>query len=91
LGRHQTTRKVSGAEALASESRRPNDTKSLFYEDDDEALPLLAEEIAKIPALLDVDLDEVAAAPSLNAEESGVTSYEIEDVRDVVTEVEPRC
>lgn len=32
---------------------RPRDTKALHYEDEDEVLPLLAEEIAKIPALLD--------------------------------------
>lgn len=31
----------------------PTDTKALHYEDEDEVLPLLAEEIAKIPALLD--------------------------------------
>lgn len=32
---------------------RPTDATSLYYVDEDQALPLLAEEIEKIPALLD--------------------------------------
>jgi integrase len=42
---------------------RPKDTKSLYYEDEDQALPLLAEEIAKIPALL----DDAVSAPGTSS------------------------
>jgi hypothetical protein len=41
---------------------RPKDTKAMHYEDEDVLLPLLVEEINKIPALLDIN-DLAAATP----------------------------
>jgi hypothetical protein len=61
---------------ISSEARdrllghRPKDTKSLYYEDPDQALPLLAEEIAKIPALLD-DVVVAEASPDTTSNDDG--------------------
>lgn len=54
--------RAGGEARVASEARdrlsghRPKDTKSLLSEDDGEALRLLAEEVAKIPVPLNVEV-----------------------------------
>jgi len=62
---------------------RPRDTKALHYEDEDEVVPLLAEESAKIPALLD---DVVVSDTSLNSTSEGaVVDQERDEQHDDVT------
>jgi hypothetical protein len=60
---------------------RPKDTKVMHYEDEDMLLPLLAEEIAKLPALLDVEQD-TAATTAQTTESAGneATSSRIEPI-----------
>jgi integrase len=48
---------------------RPKDVKGMFYEDEDVLLPLLAEEIAKLPALLDDESSSVEASSTITPAE----------------------